>query len=112
MSGVLPEVGSSEDRFSSWVYLAITSRGEDADSQGFMLTVNTPIRQKAMELGRQHFRLLSTDVNGDHYQAILVEDWAYTTEEAKLLQWEIPIPEIVTQTKGVTVIETKRRKKK
>jgi len=119
---ILSKIGNLEDESDApWVYLAITSRGEGWEPQGIRLVVKAEKREQAIELGRSHYRLLTTNADGNHFWADLVEDWAYNVEEAELLQWEVLKPgpdpdqvfetEVVTESDDVTVIETKRKKK-
>lgn len=114
MTKFLPKIGSLDDTSSSWVYLAFTWKGEGYELQGLKLVVNTRNRRRAIELGKQHFVRIRANCNDFHEGASLVEDYAYTPEEAELLQWETN-EKIVTEADGdtgVTVIETKRRKKR
>lgn len=106
---LLPQIGElSDESDEPFVYLALTSKGEDSEPQGIKLTVECESREEAIKLGRTHFSLLTLDDDGDHFGADLVEDWAYRAGEDELLQWEIPEPEIIVDTEAVTVIETKR----
>ncbi len=106
---LLPKVGElSDESDEPFVYLALTSRGEDHPPQGIKLTVECESREQAIQLGRSHFSLLTLDDDGEHFGATLVEDWAYRAGEDELLQWEVPVPEIIVDTEGVSVIETKR----
>lgn len=111
MTKFLPKIGSLDDTSSSWVYLGLTCKGEGHELQGLKLVVNTRIRRRAIELGKQHFNRIRENCNDLHEGASLVEDYAYTPEEAELLQWETN-EKIVIETEGVTVITTKRRKKR
>lgn len=107
--GNLPKVGTLQDESDApFTYLAITTRGEDFQPQGIKLTVDCESREQAINLGRTHFSLLTLDEDGDHFGADLVEDWAYRAGEDELLIWEVPEPEVIVETEGVTVIETKR----
>lgn len=106
---LLPKIGElSDESDAPFVYLAITFRGENQPPQGIKLTVECESREQAIQLGRSHFSLLTLDDDWEHFGADLVEDWAYRVGEDELLQWEIPEPKIIVDTKGVTVIETKR----
>lgn len=108
----LPKIGNLEDESDApWIYLAITSRGKECEPQGIQLVVEAEKRKQAIELGRSHYSLLTTNVDGDHFNATLVEDWAYNVEEAESLQWENSETEVVIKSADVTVIETKRKKK-
>ncbi len=114
MAKILPQVGSLDDLSSSWTYLGLTWKGEGYEPQGLKIVVTTRIRRRAIELGRQHFNRIRENCNDFHEGASIVEDYAYTPEEAELLQWETN-EKIVTEAEGdtgVTVIETKRRKKR
>ena len=109
---VLLKIGNLEDESDApWIYLAITSRGKECEPQGIRLVVKVEKRKQAIELGRIHYSLLTTNVDGDHFNATLVEDWAYNVEEAESLQWEISETEVVMKSDDVTVIETKHKKK-
>lgn len=115
MTEFLPKIGSLDDlSHFPWVYLGLTWKGEGYELQGLRIVVDTPSRQKAIELGRKHFSLISTNRNDFHEGASIVEDYAYTPKEAELLQWETNekvVTEAASDT-GVTIIETKRRKKR
>jgi hypothetical protein len=114
MTESLPKIGSLDDTASSWTYLAFTWKGDGYELQGLKVVINTRTRARAIELGKQHFTRISANCNDFHEGASIVEDYAYTPEEAKLLQWETN-EKIVTESEGdtgVTVIETKRRKKR
>lgn len=105
----LPRVGSLDDESDApFTYLALTSKGDEHPIQGLKLTVECESREQAIQLGRSHFSLLTLDDNGDHFGADLIEDWAYRAGEDELLIWEVPEPEIIVETEGVTVIQTKR----
>ena len=107
--GNLPKVGTLQDESDApFTYLAITSRGDGFESQGIKLKVDCESREQAIQLGRSHFSLLTLNEDGDHFGADLVEDWAYRAGEDELLIWDVPEPEVIVETEGVTVIETKR----
>lgn len=109
---LLPKVGElSDESDAPFLYLALTSRGEGSQPQGIKLEVDCESREQAIQLGRTHFSLLTLNEDGDHFGADLIEDWAYRAGEDELLQWEVPKPEIIVDTEGVTVIETKRPSK-
>lgn len=106
---LLPQIGELFDESDlPFTYLAITSRGVDSEPQGIKLIVECESRENAIQLGRSHFSLLTLDGDGEHFEAALVEDWAYRAGEDELLQWEVPEPKIIVDTEAVTVIETKR----
>jgi hypothetical protein len=120
---VLPKVGNLEDESDApWVYLAITTCSGESKFQGIRLVVDVRTRLHALQMGRSHYTLLTKNIDGNHYKATLVEEWAYNVEEAESLQWEVLEPgpepdrvfepEVVVETDDVTVIETKRRKKR
>ncbi|KKM96686.1 hypothetical protein LCGC14_1175560 [marine sediment metagenome] len=110
---VLPKVGNLEDESDApWVYLAITSRGAGSKSQGIRLVVDVRTRLHAIQMGQSHYTLLTKNIDGDHYKATLVEEWAYNVEEAESLQWEAPKPVVVLESDDVTIIEIKRKKKR
>ena len=109
----LPKVGNLEDESDApWVYLAITSSGSESELHGIRLVVDVRTRLHAIQMGQSHYTLLTKNIDGDHYKATLVEEWAYNVEEAESLRWEAPKSEVVVETDDVTVIETKRRKKR
>ncbi len=96
----LPKVGNLKDESDApWVYLAITSRGKEWAPQGIRLVVEAEKREQAIELGRSHYRLLTTNIDGNHFRAELIEAWAYNVEEAEMLQWESAESEVVTKRK-------------
>lgn len=108
---ILPKIGKLDDKSDvRWTYLALTQR-DGEKMQGFKLTVECEARADAIMLGRSHFSLLALNEDGNHFQADLIEDWAYRAGEDELLQWEVPEPKIIVETEGVTVIETKRLRK-
>lgn len=107
--GILPRVGELADESDApFTYLAITSRGGESRLQGMRIVVDCESREKAIELGRTHFSLLTLNEDGEHFQATLIEDWAYRAGEDELLHWETTEPKIIVETEGVTVIQTKR----
>lgn len=109
----LPRVGELGDQSDApFTYLALTSRGDDQPIQGIKLMVECETRLQAITLGRGHFSLLTLNEDGDHFGADLVEDWAYRSGEDEMLIWDVPEPEIILETEGVTIIETKRPRKK
>lgn len=109
----LPEIGTLTDESDApFIYLALTSRGEGSSLQGIRLVIDCDSRQKAIELGRSHYRLLTRNDEGNHFGAQLIEEWAYRVDESEFIQWEEPTPEVIVETEGVTVIETKRPRKR
>lgn len=109
----LPRIGKLDDESDAhFTYLALTSKEDGSPIQGIKLTVECESRMEAVALGRSHFSLLTLDEDGDHFGANLIEDWAYRAGEDEMLQWEIPEPEVIVETEGVTVIETKRLRKR
>ena len=64
--------------------------------QGLRLVVDCDPRSKAIQMGREHHKLISKDENGDHFESVIVEDWAYAPDELKHLFWEIPENEVVS----------------
>ena len=107
--GILPRTGKLDDESDlTFVYLAITSRGDNIRPQGIKLTVDCESREEAIKLGRTHFSLLTLNEDGDHFGAELLDDWAYRAGEDELLIWEVPEPKVIVETEGVTVIQTKR----
>ena len=106
---ILPRVGELTDESDApFTYLALTSRGGEHLLQGLQIIVDCDSREKAIELGRTHFSLLTLDEDGKHFQATLIEDWAYRAGEDELLHWETTESKVIVETEGVTVIQTKR----
>ncbi len=108
---ILKHVGALADRcLGPWIYLALTSRGEGEKLQGLRIVVDCNPRSKAIRLGRKHHRLISQDESGDHFESIIVEEWAYSPDERIFLQWEVPENEIISDGE-VQVVERRFKKK-
>ena len=109
---LLKPVGASTDRCQGpWTFLAITSRGDGTKLQGMRVVVDCDPRAKAIRLGRKHHKLISQDESGDHFESTIVEEWAYSPDEVRFLQWEVPENVVVSDGDDVQITERRFKKK-
>lgn len=108
---LLKPVGALTDRCQgSWTFLATTSRGDGTKLQGMRIMIDCDTRVRAIRLGRRHHNLISQDESGDHFESTIVEQWAYSPDEVRFLQWEVP-ENVVISDGEVQIIERQLKKK-
>lgn len=86
---LLPKLGAIDDPWAhGWIYLAVTKK-EGSLEKGFLYDLQPDeanTREEALTAGRKRFEEVRQQ-SEEFCKADILEDWAYTTDETKNLEF-------------------------